>query len=101
MLTMLTESKLHLMQGCAAPGPDIIDLASKYIYTQYIFLKYLILYFATIAGCSHGRAWIYFTESINSITRFTSTKCDSYTNWQNGGCRLGATASMGFPVSTS
>jgi hypothetical protein len=66
--------------GCAAPGPDIIDLAT---------------------GCSHGRAWIYFTESINSRTLFTSTKCDSYTNWQNGGCRLGATASMGFPVSTS
>ena len=54
-----------------------------------------------VAGCSHGRAPEYFTESINSNTPFTATKCSSYDIWKTGACNNNAKTSMGLPVSTS
>lgn len=66
--------------GCADSGPNLIDLAQ---------------------GCSHGRAPIYFTESINSNVAFRATACTSYANFQSGSCNNNAKANMGYPVSTT
>jgi len=66
--------------GCADSGPNLIDLAQ---------------------GCSHGRAPIYFTESINSNTGFRGTSCSSYANFQSGSCNNNAKALMGYPVPTT
>uniref|UniRef100_A0A0P6G748 Pancreatic triacylglycerol lipase n=1 Tax=Daphnia magna TaxID=35525 RepID=A0A0P6G748_9CRUS len=66
--------------GCFATGTDILDLAT---------------------GCSHGRAPLYFTESINSRTPFTSTECFDYDTWKAGRCSGNAQTAMGLSVSTS
>jgi hypothetical protein len=53
------------------------------------------------AGCSHGRAPDYFTESITSRTAFTATKCADYNTWKLGRCSGNPQTSMGLSVSTS
>nr|CAH0104974.1 unnamed protein product [Daphnia galeata] len=51
--------------------------------------------------CSHYRAVIYFTESINAIKPFTSTKCATHADWTAGLCGPKENTEMGFSVSTS
>lgn len=63
--------------GCAFTGPDLIDLAS---------------------GCSHGRAPLYFAESINGQKSFTATHCTTYDDYIAATCYGNPTSSMGLPV---
>lgn len=51
-------------------------------------------------GCSHSRALLYFIESINGKTPFTSTKCGSYADWETGFCDNNTETAMGLSVST-
>ncbi|XP_011648264.1 pancreatic triacylglycerol lipase isoform X2 [Pogonomyrmex barbatus] len=37
-------------------------------------------------ACSHGRSYVYFTESINSKTGLSATKCDSWDSYMRGKC---------------
>ncbi|XP_059351094.1 lipase member I-like [Daphnia carinata] len=52
------------------------------------------------AVCSHSRALLYFIESINGKTPFTSTKCWSHADWKTGLCNNNTQTEMGLPVST-
>jgi len=73
--------------GNSQPGCGVVDLQKADIIDL-------------INGCSHGRAPIYFTESING-GNFRSTKCSSYANFAGGNCAGGAQSNMGFGVSTT
>ncbi|KMQ95967.1 pancreatic triacylglycerol lipase [Lasius niger] len=49
-------------------------------------------------ACSHGRSYEYFTESINSKTGFSATKCDSWDSYMNGKCANSQVVLMGENV---
>lgn len=46
-------------------------------------------------GCSHGRSYEFFDESINSEIPFLAYPCESWENFNNGECRDNPTA-MGY-----
>jgi len=49
--------------------------------------------------CSHSRALLFFTESINSVCPFTSIPCPSYSEFKSGRCTCSRTfgcARMGY-----
>ncbi|XP_006567189.2 pancreatic triacylglycerol lipase isoform X1 [Apis mellifera] len=48
-----------------------------------------------IEACSHTRATIYFTESINSKTQFVANKCDTWNQFMRGNCNYSKTTLMG------
>ena len=50
-------------------------------------------------ACSHGRAYVYFTESIVSKTGFTAKKCNTWDQFMGGNCNQSDTALMGEHVS--
>ncbi|KAF6210802.1 hypothetical protein GE061_013913 [Apolygus lucorum] len=39
-----------------------------------------------LIGCSHGRAYDYFTESISTPQGFPAVECDSWSNFESGAC---------------
>ncbi|KAL0103033.1 hypothetical protein PUN28_018379 [Cardiocondyla obscurior] len=49
-------------------------------------------------ACSHGRSYVYFTESINSKTGLPATKCDSWNSYMNGQCAGSQVVLMGEHV---
>lgn len=52
-------------------------------------------------GCSHNRAPEMFIESIKSPCKFSSSKCNSYEEYQNGdcsSCKAGGCSVMGYHV---
>ncbi|XP_070164926.1 pancreatic triacylglycerol lipase [Polyergus mexicanus] len=49
-------------------------------------------------ACSHGRSYEYFTESINSKTGFSATKCDNWDSYMNGKCANSQVVFMGEHV---
>lgn len=51
-----------------------------------------------IEACSHGRAHIYFTESIGSKTGFVANKCDTWDQFMQGNCNYSKTTLMGEHV---
>ncbi|XP_046639785.1 lipase member H-like isoform X2 [Daphnia pulicaria] len=55
----------------------------------------------SLISCSHYRALIYFTESINTKKPFTATKCSTHMDWYIGLCANNTQTAMGFSVSTS
>lgn len=48
-----------------------------------------------LGGCSHPRAFQYLAEAIRGAS-FTSTACDTYTNFQNNKCTNNAKTSLGL-----
>ncbi|XP_012286201.1 pancreatic triacylglycerol lipase-like [Orussus abietinus] len=52
-------------------------------------------------ACSHGRSYMYYTESINSKTGFPAKKCSSWNAFTKGDCEDNDTALMGAHVSHS
>lgn len=58
-----------------------------------------ILFFPFILeACSHGRSYVYFTESINSKTGLPARKCDSWNSYMNGNCANSQIVLMGEHV---
>ncbi|XP_076239982.1 pancreatic triacylglycerol lipase [Calliopsis andreniformis] len=51
-----------------------------------------------IEACSHGRAYVYFTESISSKTGFMARKCNTWDQFMNDNCSHSDTALMGEHV---
>ncbi|XP_011307696.1 phospholipase A1-like [Fopius arisanus] len=49
-------------------------------------------------ACSHGRAYVYFTESIFSDAGLLATKCDTWDQFRIGACSNSAMVFMGEPV---
>lgn len=49
-------------------------------------------------ACSHGRSYVYFTESINSKTGLIARKCGSWDRFMAGSCEDGETVLMGEHV---
>ncbi|XP_024939113.1 pancreatic triacylglycerol lipase isoform X2 [Cephus cinctus] len=49
-------------------------------------------------ACSHGRSYLYFTESINSKTGLVATKCDTWDKYMRGDCAMAETVLMGEHV---
>lgn len=49
-------------------------------------------------ACSHGRSYVYFTESINSKTGLSATKCNSWDSYMNGKCANSQVVLMGEHV---
>ena len=94
---------VFLYQGCADSGPNLIDLARTLNLLEFygLHLKKMMNVLHKTEGCSHGRAPIYFTESINSNVAFRATACTSYANFQSGSCNNNAKANMGYPVPTT
>ncbi|KOB73251.1 Protein turtle [Operophtera brumata] len=50
-----------------------------------------------IEGCSHGRSYEFFDESINSEIPFLAYPCESWDKFDNGECKDNPTA-MGYPA---
>lgn len=46
-------------------------------------------------ACSHGRSYVYYTESINSKTGLPATKCDSWDSYKSGKCADSQVVLMG------
>ncbi|XP_073989015.1 pancreatic lipase-related protein 3-like isoform X2 [Rhodnius prolixus] len=53
-----------------------------------------------IFGCSHGRSYEYYAESVINPKGFRSVKCDSWSAFSNGSCANHTVAYMGANVST-
>ncbi|KAI5643439.1 lipase domain-containing protein [Phthorimaea operculella] len=52
----------------------------------------------TWIGCSHGRSWQYFAESVVNPEAFPAVKCDSWSDFKKGTCENDTSISyMGFP----
>ncbi|XP_068972803.1 pancreatic triacylglycerol lipase-like [Bombus flavifrons] len=49
-------------------------------------------------ACSHGRARVYFTESIGSKTGFVASKCDTWDQFMQGSCNYSKTTLLGEHV---
>ncbi|XP_012523445.1 pancreatic triacylglycerol lipase isoform X2 [Monomorium pharaonis] len=49
-------------------------------------------------ACSHGRSYVYFTESINSKTGLPARKCDSWDSYMTGKCANSQVVLMGEHV---
>ncbi|XP_015115611.2 pancreatic triacylglycerol lipase [Diachasma alloeum] len=49
-------------------------------------------------ACSHGRAYVYFTESIISESGLLATKCDTWDQFRMGSCNESPVVFMGEPV---
>ncbi|XP_015190440.1 PREDICTED: pancreatic triacylglycerol lipase-like isoform X3 [Polistes dominula] len=52
-------------------------------------------------ACSHGRSYIYFTESINSKTGFSAVKCKNWDRFVSGDCSDSEAVLMGEHVDKS
>ncbi|KAK2578055.1 hypothetical protein KPH14_008470 [Odynerus spinipes] len=52
-------------------------------------------------ACSHGRSYVYFTESINSKTGLQAVKCENWDRYMGGDCTDSAVVLMGEHVDTS
>ncbi|XP_035723151.1 pancreatic triacylglycerol lipase-like [Vespa mandarinia] len=52
-------------------------------------------------ACSHGRSYVYFTESINSKTGFPAVKCENWDRYINGDCIDSRVVLMGEHVDKS
>lgn len=52
-------------------------------------------------ACSHGRSYVYFTESINSKSGMIATKCGSWDQYMGGRCDGAETVLMGEHVDKS
>ncbi|KAJ8730873.1 hypothetical protein PYW08_002286 [Mythimna loreyi] len=53
-----------------------------------------------LEACSHGRATLYFAESINSKVNFVSYPCENWDKFVNGECKENP-VNMGYPVLTN
>ncbi|KOC63514.1 Pancreatic triacylglycerol lipase [Habropoda laboriosa] len=51
-----------------------------------------------IEACSHGRSYVYLTESIGSKTGFVASKCNTWDNYVLGNCKNAKTTLMGEHV---
>ncbi|CAL7934488.1 unnamed protein product [Xylocopa violacea] len=51
-----------------------------------------------IEACSHGRSYVYFTESIGSKTGFLASKCDTWDQFLQGDCNHSKVTLMGEHV---
>ncbi|CAK9795090.1 Pancreatic triacylglycerol lipase (Fragment) [Anthophora quadrimaculata] len=49
-------------------------------------------------ACSHGRSYVYFTESIGSKSGFVASKCDTWDHYLGGNCKNSMTTLMGEHV---
>ncbi|KAI4503412.1 hypothetical protein M0802_001634 [Mischocyttarus mexicanus] len=54
-----------------------------------------------LESCSHGRSYVYFTESINSKTGFPAVKCENWDRYVSGNCKDSETILMGEYVDKS
>ncbi|XP_063920333.1 pancreatic lipase-related protein 2-like, partial [Zophobas morio] len=58
--------------------------------------------FEMVEGCSHGRSWIYFAESLVSKTPFMGYPCDSFENFEKSdSCEDGEGVPMGDDTPSS
>ncbi|KAJ3643482.1 hypothetical protein Zmor_026191 [Zophobas morio] len=58
--------------------------------------------FEMVEGCSHGRSWIYFAESLVSKTPFMGYPCDSFENFEKSDtCKDGEGVPMGDDTPSS
>ena len=54
------------------------------------------------ASCNHGRAYIYFTESIDPQCKFSAIKCRNYRDFKEGRCfHSRDTSEMGYHAKPS
>ncbi|XP_076629273.1 pancreatic triacylglycerol lipase [Colletes latitarsis] len=51
-----------------------------------------------VEACSHGRSYVYFTESIASKAGFVARKCNTWDQFMGGNCNYSDTAFMGEHV---
>lgn len=61
-------------------------------------IETLFLFPLILEACSHGRANVYFTESINSKIGFSAAKCNSWDSYMNGKCANSQVVFMGEHV---
>lgn len=60
----------------------------------------LFYFFTLIAGCSHGRSYEYYAESVNSDMGFYAMPCNSLFDVKNEKCN-GTKILMGDPTPTT
>ncbi|XP_078036541.1 pancreatic triacylglycerol lipase [Augochlora pura] len=54
-----------------------------------------------VEACSHGRSYVYFTQSINPKTKFVAKKCNTWDQFLSGNCDHSDTTIMGEYVDVS
>lgn len=79
--------------GCCCLPEVIGNIVIVTIFQQ--ILRRIFLY---TESCSHGRAYVYFSESIGSKVGFMAHKCDTWDQFMQGSCDQTKTVLMGEHV---
>lgn len=81
-----------IQPGCCCIPEIIGNKLFVYFRNKYIYVPF------SIEACSHGRAHVYFTESIGSKTGFVANKCDTWDQFMQASCNYSKTTLMGEHV---
>ncbi|XP_017755945.1 PREDICTED: pancreatic lipase-related protein 2-like [Eufriesea mexicana] len=82
-----------IQPGCCCIPEVIGNMLFIYLVCVYVYM--FIYAFFPVEACSHGRASIYFTESIGSQTGFVASKCDTWDQFLQGSCNDSEATLMG------
>lgn len=64
----------------------------NYEKSEIIVYKHIL--YSLVVGCSHGRAYEYFTDSILHSHTYKAFKCESWTELKNGHCSSSSTSAV-------
>lgn len=86
---------------CCMPEMTGLIINIKYIFTVDIFPIFELIIFQFTEACSHGRAYVYYTESIVSESGLIASRCSTWDKYLSGECKDSPVTFMGEYVDRS